>query len=146
MSNSVASFTESRNGFGKDAASYQQMEQVTNDLKEAYQERDEAKRRVEQLIAENEELKKGLPEFARIKAAHDSLKQDNDALRISLESSERIRNQQKELIIVLQKSNAMIGESSILSFNSMSSISHKPESAPVSVVPVDLLAQEHQQW
>jgi hypothetical protein len=89
------------------------------------------------------ELKKGVTEFARLKAAFDHLKQvlhyrlifcfitllfqDHDALKVSLESSERIRLQQKELIAVLQKSHNMMSESSVITFNSLSTISQRPE-------------------
>jgi hypothetical protein len=55
------------------------------------------------------------------------LLQDHDALKVSLESSERIRLQQKELITVLQKSHNMMSESSVISFNSLSTISQRPE-------------------
>ena len=74
--------------------------------------------------------------------------QDNESLKISLESSERIRQQQKELITVLQKSHAMMSESnSVASFNSISSLSHKAEND--SVGQSKLLTQtrtDHRDW
>jgi hypothetical protein len=78
-----------------------------------------------QLTQENEELRKGLPEYARLKAMYESLKQDHEALKTSLDSSERIRFQQKELIQVLQRSNNMGVDSSAASVQSISSISQK---------------------
>lgn len=100
------------------------MEQFSNDLTRAYKERDDTKRQVEQLTKENEELRKGLPEHARLKALYESLKQDYEALKTSFESSERIRLQQKELIQVLRSSNLGV-ESSAASVQSISSISQK---------------------
>jgi hypothetical protein len=53
--------------------------------------------------------------------------QDYESVKVSLESSERIRKQQKELINLLQRSHSLAVASdsgSVLSFNSMSSISH----------------------
>lgn len=90
-----------------------------------------------------EELKKIIPEMAKLRSTVESLKQDNDALRVSLESSERIRVQQKELIAILQKSHAMISESSVVSFNSMSSISHKGEYDLAQVHPFPLHHTDH---
>jgi hypothetical protein len=56
------------------------------------------------------------------------LLQDHDALKVSFESSERIRVQQKELIAVLQKSNHLMSESnSVVTMNSLSSISQRPD-------------------
>ena len=46
----------------------------------------------------------------------EELKQENEALKISLESSERIYKQQKELISMLQRSQS-IAETSIASVN-----------------------------
>ena len=51
---------------------------------------------------------------------------------MSLESSERIRKQQKELINLLQRSHSIAVASdtgSVISFNSISTISHKGEGA-----------------
>ncbi|RYG97837.1 hypothetical protein EON65_52250, partial [archaeon] len=67
-------------------------------------------------------------DIARLKITIDSLKQDNESLKFSLESSERLRVQQKELIHMLQKSQALRGDhNSMASFRSISSISHKGE-------------------
>jgi len=53
--------------------------------------------------------------------------QDYESVKVSLESSERIRKQQKELINLLQRSHSLAVASdsgSVLSFNSISTISH----------------------
>lgn len=71
---------------------------------------------------------------------------------MSLESSERIRKQQKELINLLQKSHsiAVAGDtSSVLSFNSISSISHAGNNGE-SKMGVDVssasFAAENREW
>jgi hypothetical protein len=72
-------------------------------------------------------------------------------LKVSLESSERIRNQQKELIAVLQKSQFILGgangttpagqDASVITFNSgISSISHKGENESTQVVGSNALS------
>jgi len=74
-----------------------------------------------------EETRKDVQEFARLKASYEHLRQDYESVKVSLESSERIRKQQKELINLLQKSHsiAVAGDSgSVMSFNSISTISH----------------------
>lgn len=48
--------------------------------------------------------------------------QENEALRVSLESSERIRKQQKDLIQLLQHTNSLVDKSAI-SLNSAASMS-----------------------
>lgn len=68
---------------------------------------------------------------------NEHLKQDIESLKLSLESSERIRKQQKELISLLQKSNAVSDNISIASLNSISTIP--------SVTP-SLMAAENKSW
>jgi hypothetical protein len=56
-----------------------------------------------------------------------TLAQDYESVKVSLESSERIRKQQKELINLLQRSHSLAVASdsgSVLSINSISTISH----------------------
>ncbi len=82
-----------------------------------------------QLRQENDELKNHLSDYSHIKAAYETLKHDHESLKISFQSCERIRIQQKELIDVLQRSQVLVGgtvgdNGSIASFNSVSSISH----------------------
>ena len=60
---------------------------------------------------ELDELRTEAQEFVRLKAAYDHLKQDHDSLRVSFESSERIRKQQKELINLLQRSHSVVNGS-----------------------------------
>lgn len=81
--------------------------------------------------AENEELKRNVSDFIRLQTAYETLKHDHESLKVSFQSCERIRIQQKELIDVLQRSQVLLGggatggeNASIASFNSMSTISH----------------------
>ena len=67
--------------------------------------------------------------------------QDNDALRISLESSEKIRKHQKELIYMLQKSHSLADTASNLSIASVSTISQRDA---LSITPS--IAAENRQW
>jgi regulator of replication initiation timing len=127
----TSGISESRTAGDKEAYLRQQVEQLSGDLSRAYRERDEAKRNLEQLTQENEELRKGLPEYARLKALYESLKQDHEAVKTSLESSERIRLQQKELIQILQRTNNIAGDSSIASVQSISSISQKGDNSSI---------------
>lgn len=76
-------------------------------------------------------MRKGLPEYARLKTLYESLKQDHEAVKTSLESSERIRLQQKELIQILQRTNNIAGDSSIASVQSISSISQKGDNSSI---------------
>jgi hypothetical protein len=90
---------------------------------------------VEQSRRENEELRRDLQDYHHMKSSFDGLRQDYEAVKLSLDSCERIRVQQKELIEVLQRAQAMLGLShlggvplstdvgSVTSFQSMSSIS-----------------------
>jgi len=55
-------------------------------------------------------------ELGKYKAMFDNLKHDYDSLKGSLESSERIRKQQKELIQLMQRSNNIVGQ--VVSSNS----------------------------
>lgn len=82
-----------------------------------------------------EELQKVASEIGKMKIAVDTLNADNAALKLSLESSERLRVQQKDLITMLHKSHALMGEGSVASFNSISSISHRDESQAPSLPP-----------
>jgi hypothetical protein len=78
------------------------------------------------LKSENEELKRNLVDYTQLKTAFENLKHDHESLKMSFQSCERIRIQQKELIDVLQKSQVLMGgdNGSVMSFNSVSSISH----------------------
>lgn len=67
-------------------------------------------------------MKKTVQEYGKIRALYDNLKQDHESLRISLESSERIRKQQKELITLLQRSHSVNTDNmSVTSFASIPS-------------------------
>jgi len=63
---------------------------------------------------------------------------------MSLESSERIRQSQKDLIFILQKSNAMGDAGSVMSINSMSTIYSKDGQSLLSSTPS--LAAENKSW
>ena len=71
--------------------------------------------------------------------------QENDSLKTSLESSERIRVQQKELIHLLQKTNSIGDAISITSVGSISTIpSDKGNASAVSLSPS--IAAENRSW
>jgi len=84
---------------------------VRRELQAVTRERDDALGRLDHAYREMEEMRRALQEAARLRASFDHLRQDHDALRISLESSERIRKQQKALIDLLQKSHTTISDS-----------------------------------
>jgi hypothetical protein len=65
---------------------------------------------------ENEHLTKALRELSGIKASYEALKEDYEGVKLSLESSERIRRQQKELIGMLRQSQAFIDRGPQTSF------------------------------
>eukprot|EP00981_Chlorochromonas_danica_P008818 scaffold2312_cov165-Ochromonas_danica.AAC.58 len=112
-----------------------ELELTREELRRALRDKDEALRKVDQLKKEVEELQKVASEIGKMKIAVDTLNADNAALKLSLESSERLRVQQKDLITMLHKSHALIGEGSVASFNSISSISHRDESQAPSLPP-----------
>lgn len=72
--------------------------------------------------------------------------QDNEALKVSLESSERIRKQQKELVVLLQRSNA-VADNSVLSFgNSVSTIPRDADARSSGEFSAAPSADEHRSW
>lgn len=73
-------------------------------------ERDEYHFRYEQMSRELEDVKRVSHELGKYKAMYDNLKHDYDSLKGSLDSSERIRKQQKELIQLMQRSNNIVGQ------------------------------------
>ena len=93
---------------------------LRREMQAATRERDEALTRLDHAYREMEEMRRALQEAARLRATYDHLRQDHDALRISLESSERIRKQQKALIDLLQKSHSahMSDSASVGSYSS----------------------------
>jgi hypothetical protein len=94
-------------------------------------------------------MRKASSEIGRIKASYEHLKQDHESLRISLESSERIRKQQKELINLLQRSHSVADLSSVVSFNSISTnvtpIDNKSISSNITFSS-SALAAENRPW
>jgi len=94
-------------------------------------------------------MRKSSSEIGRIKALYEHLKQDHESLRISLESSERIRKQQKELINLLQRSHSVADLSSVVSFNSISTnvtpIDNKSISSNITFSS-SALAAENRPW
>lgn len=77
---------------------------LSKELRNVTHERDDMKYRYDQLKRETEEMKKAMSEFGRLRVLCENLKQDNESLKMSLESSEKIRKQQKELILMMQRS------------------------------------------
>jgi hypothetical protein len=71
-------------------------------------ERDEAKAALHKAHADIKEMDRAFADAARLRTSHDHMRQDLDALKVSLESSERIRKQQKALIAFIQKSNSVL--------------------------------------
>jgi len=71
-------------------------------------ERDEAKAALQKAQTEIKEMNRAFADAARLRTSHDHMRQDLEALKMSLESSERIRKQQKSLIAFIQKSNSML--------------------------------------
>jgi len=53
-------------------------------------------------------MNRAFADAVRLRTSHDHMRQDLEALKISLESSERIRKQQKALIAFIQKSNSVL--------------------------------------
>jgi uncharacterized protein YlxW (UPF0749 family) len=95
---------------------------------------------------EIEDTRKVSHEFTRLRAAYEHLKQEYESVKVSLESSERIRKQQKELINLLQKSHSIAVASdagSVLSINSISTISHAGNRHDVSSAS---FAAENREW
>lgn len=92
---------------------------LKRDLQNALRERDDAIHRLDHAHREMDEMRRALQEAARLRATYDHLRQDHDAVRISLESSERIRKQQKALIDLLQKTaSTMSDTASVGSYSS----------------------------
>ena len=86
-------------------------------------------------------------ENGRLKAQYEHLKQDHESLRISLESSERIRKQQKELIHLLQRSQSVTDNMSVSSINSISSIATPRESlSAISSHITPSITAENRSW
>ena len=96
-----------------DAGAKKLLNRYKAELQAAVRERDDALNRLDMAHKEMEEMRRGLHQAARLRAAHDHLAQDHEAVKISLESSERIRKQQKALIDLLQRTSHMTHGSSI---------------------------------
>ncbi|KAJ1431803.1 hypothetical protein B484DRAFT_448202 [Ochromonadaceae sp. CCMP2298] len=151
-SNLSASYTSSQEinrSIGSRTNRGDALAQQMQDCHVARKERDDAVYKLETVQSELQDLRRSLQEGARVKASYEHLRQDCESLKISLESSERIRRQQKELIALLQRSHSIASNGvsnagtggdrtgggggdggsvmSFNSFNSLSSISHKPE-------------------
>ena len=90
---------------------------LQHDLQVALHEKGSIEIKLDSAVAEMERLKIISNEASRLKMNIEEVKQENEALKISLESSERIRKQQKELISMLQKSQSF-AEMSISSVHS----------------------------
>ena len=91
-------------------------------LQAVMRERDEAKDSLHKAQLEIKELHRNLADSVRLRTAHDHMKQDLDAMRVTLESSERIRKQQKALIALIQKTqNAVDGNISAIDVQSLDS-------------------------
>ena len=80
---------------------------LQHDLQIALHEKGLLEVKLEGAVAEMERLKVVSQDASTLKINIEELKQQNEALQISLESSERIRKQQKELISMLQRSQSL---------------------------------------
>lgn len=83
-----------------------QLARLRKQLHEVTRDRDDLAFKLKQMEKENEHLAKALRELSGMKASYEALKEDYDGVKLSLESSERIRRQQKELISMLRQSQA----------------------------------------
>lgn len=113
------------------------------------EERDEVIKKLDNANRDIDEMKKASSEIGRIKASYEHLKQDHESLRISLESSERIRKQQKELINLLQRSHSVADLSSVVSYNSISTNATPIDSKSISsniTFSSSALAAENRPW
>lgn len=142
---------------GDDAGAKKLLNRYKAELQAAVRERDDALNRLDLAHKEMEEMRRGLHQAARLRAAHDHLVQDHEAVKISLESSERIRKQQKALIDLLQRTSHMThgsslnGDSaSVQSYNSYGGQSASTTQTGNSVyTPVSYsqaLAAENKEW
>ena len=120
-------------------------------MEEVVQERDDARMALEVAERQRDELRNVAQELSKLKVKYEHLKQDHDSLRISLDSSERIRKQQKDLIALLQRSSSVADNASLdISMNSGSGSG----SASVSIASVGVsgsvssrtLAAENRPW
>lgn len=122
------------------------MKREVSTLKE---ERDELIKKLNNANRDIDEMRKASSEIGRVKASYEHLKQDHESLKISLESSERIRKQQKELINLLQRSHSVADLSSVVSFNSISTnvtpIDNKSISSNITFSS-SALAAENRPW
>jgi len=83
-----------------------QLARLRKQLHEVTRDRDDLAFKLKQVEKENEHLGKALRELSGMKASYETLKEDYEGVKLSLESSERIRRQQKELISMLRQSQA----------------------------------------
>ena len=101
---------------------------LERDVSRATKEKEELQFRLENSQREVETAKAAVHETGKLKAMYDHLKQDYESLKVSLDSSERIRKQQKELIHMLQRSHGAVDNVSVSSQNSVSSLATPRES------------------
>ena len=76
------------------------IQQETHELQQAY---DEVQSRLSEVRARNEQLATTLKEAQKVELRYNALQDDNDALQLSLQSSERLRFRQKALIRLMQQ-------------------------------------------
>lgn len=121
-----------------------QIQSLKKELHTITRERDDALFRLEHAQKTVEEMRQSVLETGRLKAVFEHLKQDHESLQISLDSSERIRKQQKELIHVLQRSHSVSDNISIKSISTIGSHVSGNISAQHSMTTS--LAAENRSW
>lgn len=92
-------------------------------------ERDDALHQITQLQAENQQLKQLTDERNHLKSTCEHLLREIESLKISLQSSESIRKQQKELLAVFQRSQQLLDSSR---HNSLPHFQHPPDDESIS--------------
>lgn len=107
-------------------------------MSQALKANEKNEQQIKELQEELYERRKKEQNFFQLKSLYENLQVEYDSLKLSLESSERIRVQQKELITVLQRNNIMTSTdtSSIIS-NSNSSFKSSSTTIPSSSVSVN---------
>jgi hypothetical protein len=102
-------FTESESERGEHPKG--QVARLQRQVRSLARERDDALYQLKQLQHENDHLKQLCEDRTHLKSTCEHLLQDVESLKISLQSSESIRKQQKELLLVLQRSQSLMDSS-----------------------------------
>lgn len=103
---------------------------------------------------QRDEYRAASMELSKLKVKNDNLKQDHESLKISLESSERIRKQQKDLIKLLQRSSLVADQhltasaaASVVSCADMNLSTMSVASAPTAAqLSSSSVAEQNRSW